>query len=154
MFTQFNSSCLNESFEASWAVHLVPFLHKYVLRRLLGKGCAIFLFVNSSRDKRWPPRYWGPFFAISWTLVRFLFKVCAGGILQLCVVSCIACCDLAFCLPAWMTNFRAGVNQLPATGYEAVLLTHKLLYSCLNKSTALKVHLCLCAWAYWNLKDG
>lgn len=26
------------------------------------------------------------------------------GILQLCVISCIACCDLAFCLLAWMTE--------------------------------------------------
>lgn len=87
-------------------VWLVPFLQKYVLHRYcvtVRKLCS-FLFVNSFTSKYWSPWCWDSFFDIPCTLIRFLFKIHASGILQLCVISCIGWCDVAFCLPIWKTG--------------------------------------------------
>lgn len=103
-----------------------PFLNKVCVTQIAGKRLCKFLFVKSFAGRCWLPGCWDPFFAIPCTLLSFLFKVCAGCVTQLCAISCIACCDLAFCLPAWMTE----TSELEQTGcwpwdYEAVLLPHK-----------------------------
>lgn len=112
MFTQFNSFFLRshnlilpaQMNPCKIASQCVQSLFYRSVTQMVGKRLCKFLFVNGFTVRCWPPRCWDPFFAISCTLPRFLFEVCAGGILQLCVVSCIVCCDLAFGLPAWMTE--------------------------------------------------